>query len=132
MGLTKIEKPFGLLDAETRAALQAWPHGVELYYSSGAWVERGLAMPWYPNNTYRAKPAPLTKPSIEWAHVAPRWRWLARDNSGVSWLYESEPNLGGGSYWNSIYQSILATAFFSFNPGTCDWRDSLVQRPEGV
>ncbi len=57
--LTKIEKPFGLLDAQTQEALRAWPHGVEFFNNVGRWRD-ALAPDWSSGLTYRAKPAPVT------------------------------------------------------------------------
>lgn len=58
MDLTKIEKPFGLLDKDTQEALKDWQHGWETYNSDG-WVDS--VMPVYMYKTYRAKPAPVVK-----------------------------------------------------------------------
>ena len=63
--LTKIEKPFGLLDAETQEALKAHGGPYE-YFGSGEW--RAFAAPtpvfdlWF---TYRVKPQP-PKPREFW------------------------------------------------------------------
>lgn len=34
--------------------------------------------------------------------------------------------------WMAEQEYIPASNFASFKPGTCDWKDSLVERPEGV
>jgi len=52
--LTKIEKPFGLLDAETKAALNAHGGPYE-WVTSGGWVEIEC-QGWIPAMTYRVKP----------------------------------------------------------------------------
>ena len=73
----------------------------------------------------------VTKPSINWSHVAPEYKWLARDESEEFYLFETQPR-AGGEIW--IYQPgcTVATPFTSLTPGTCGWEDSLVQRPEEV
>lgn len=54
--LTKIEKPFGLLDEETQAALKAHGGPYE-YVSNDGWTE--IAEPfWAFGTTYRVKPKP--------------------------------------------------------------------------
>lgn len=128
MDLTKIEKPFGLLDGETRAALQAHGGPYEIYFSDG-WKE-GCPL-WMSDRVYRAKPKPLTKPSIDWSHVAPEYNYLATDKGGGSYLHGSEP-VAIGDFWDArlFCSTIRASAFASFRPGTCDWRDSLVKRPD--
>lgn len=77
---------------------------------------------------YRIKP---TKPSIDWSQVHSRFKYLARDNSGGMYLFEEEPyreeydwvNVGEGIYMSAF-------PFASLKKGTCDWAESLVQRPE--
>ena len=59
--LTALETPFGLLPNPVREALQAWPHGLEIYNCDetgrvGAWVNVGFRF--YDWHTVRAKPAP--------------------------------------------------------------------------
>lgn len=73
----------------------------------------------------------LTRPSIDWTHVAPQFRYLVRDKDGTCYLYTAKPYtdnfsimfvLGSGSFCD-------ATSHASLNPGTCPWQDSLVERP---
>lgn len=84
---------------------------------------------WEPTTKYRLKP---TKPSIDWSQVAPEYKWLARDASSLcGYLYKNKPHKDKGS-WNALGAVARADAFTSYRPGTCDWEDSLVERPEGV
>lgn len=78
----------------------------------------------------RTNPAP-TKPSIDWSHIAPRFKWLARDNDGEAYFFEKEPTAGRWR-WCVLGGYGIAHTLASYHPGTCDWRDSLIQRPEGV
>jgi len=128
MDLTKIDKPFGLLDAETQRALRDWPHGWELYAGRPDWAHV-MGPQWDNSNTYRARPAPvLTKPSIDWSHVADGWNWLAVDGDGGVWLYDGRPDFAFGK-WLASGAIVSAEAFAYCRPGTCDWRDSLICRP---
>lgn len=82
------------------------------------------------------KPAPeeKTKPSINWDHVAEKWKWLAQDKNGQSYLFLSEPVVPQNACaWHSADGRRVAgvDAISSFTPGTCDWKDSLVERPTG-
>ena len=52
--LTKLETPFGLLPKSVQEALQAWPHGWEVY-DHGWWEAFKL---WDTSQAYRATPAP--------------------------------------------------------------------------
>jgi hypothetical protein len=131
--LTTITTPFGLLDVETQHKLRAHGGPYELYTGTGVWVEI-LDPGWEVIVTYRVKPVPLTKPSINWAHVAPQYKWLAQDEDGRAWLYADVAPFHDvyGKYWSSTEGMARAGAFSSFQLGTCHWRDSLVERPEGV
>lgn len=77
--------------------------------------------------------APATKPSIDWVQVSPEWKWLAKDEKGIGYLFTSKP-YRTDAYWTlrDSTASAKATTFASFQRGDCDWRESLVERPEGV
>lgn len=55
MDLTKIEKPFGLLDDATKAALKAHGGPYEVFQSNGEWGVC-LSPNWGKTSTYRVKP----------------------------------------------------------------------------
>lgn len=72
----------------------------------------------------------VTKPSINWLHVRDEYKFLARSASGNAWIYSEEPTLDEG-FWAAepgVYAK--ANSYVSYTPGTCDWEDSLVKRPE--
>lgn len=72
----------------------------------------------------------VTKPSINWEHVTHKFKFLLKDIGGEYWLYEEKPikTTGGWKYINGDYTP--AEGFISFIPGNCDWKDSLVERPD--
>jgi hypothetical protein len=70
----------------------------------------------------------VTKPSINWEHVEYRFKWLATESNGLSYLYEMKPECRGTS-WQNFSGVIGVEGFRSFTRGTCDWKDSLVGRP---
>lgn len=72
----------------------------------------------------------VTKPSIEWSHVNARFRYLAMDAEGKYHIYADKP-LQCDQQWIANQPCTPAIHFASFVPGTCDWKDSLVKRPEG-
>lgn len=122
MDLTKIDKPFGELDRETKIALfSAWVDGVQI--TCNGLVDNPS---WRQGYTYCVA---VTKPSIDWDHVAPQFKWMATEHGGGTWLHENEPECAFNG-WASYGHYLPADFFASFTPGTCDWRDSLVQRPE--
>lgn len=124
--LTKITTPFGLLDKETQAALRAHGGPLEVFTSSGwrdvSFFSGGLS------STYRVKPAALIPDSIDWSHVAPELKWMARDADGSAYLFPEEPKFFGSMWTGNDFREVAA--FASYRRGTVDWRDSLVRRPE--
>ena len=70
-----------------------------------------------------------TKPSIDWNHVSPEYNYLAQDSNGEGYLCGKSPHRMSFT-WSAETPYIRATAFTSYEPGTCDWKDSLVERPE--
>ena len=73
----------------------------------------------------------ITKPSIDWDHVSEEFQYLAMNKEGLHLLFAEEPTRGDVE-WTApapyeLY--ILAEHFTSFVPGTCNWKDSLVKRP---
>ena len=72
-----------------------------------------------------------TKPSIDWSHVKEDYKWLSVNANGSADVYEYEPKVGGGGYWcNPKGGSNKVNGLASYVPGTCDWKDSLVKRPD--
>ena len=70
-----------------------------------------------------------TKPSIDWSHVSSEYNYLVQDSDGEGYLCSEEPSRVK-SGWNAGFPYISATTFTSYVPGTCNWKDSLVKRPE--
>ena len=70
-----------------------------------------------------------TKPSIDWSHVSEDFNYLAMDSGGNGYLCGKNPHYDN-TIWLMEAPYIPATAFASYVPGTCDWTDSLVKRPE--
>ena len=70
----------------------------------------------------------VTKPSINWEHVGEYFRYLAMDSGGNGYLCGKKPHYDN-TIWLMEAPYITATAFTSYVPGTCDWKDSLVERP---
>ena len=72
----------------------------------------------------------ITKPSIDWSHVSPEYNYLAQDSSGQGYLCGKKPHRMDYAWDMGPSPYIRATTFTSYEPGTCDWKDSLVQRPD--
>lgn len=68
-----------------------------------------------------------TPDSINWDHVAPEFKYMARDADGKCWLYEKKP-AQRKCVWDQD-SSMWANGFSSYRKGTRVWKDSLVIRP---
>ena len=73
--------------------------------------------------------ATSVKPSVDWDHVSEDFQYLVQDSNGVCYLYTGKPSQGE-CQWVTNMLCTPAIHFASFTPGTCDWRDSLVKRPD--
>lgn len=84
---------------------------------------------WHKAAIYRKA---LTKPSIDWSHVHSDYNWIASDSGGDTYVYSEEPlvDICGTCWVHPAMIIIYADVFSSYKPGTCDWKDSLVKRPE--
>lgn len=79
------------------------------------------------SEVFRVKP---TKPSINWEHVSPKFKYLARDYRGNIYLFSKKPYYESG-FWRCIGGNVYhAETFVSLRAGNCDSEDSLVERPE--
>ena len=74
----------------------------------------------------------VTKPTINWEHVRGEYKFLAQDVDGSAWLYWEEPKLCDVGWYAELGDFALADSHVSYTTGTCDWKDSLVARPEGA
>ena len=123
--------PWGLLSEEMKEAFtECGVENLEWYEGAGEW-KRGAYLPSPDVLTLRKKPVPLTKPDIPWGAIKDEFKWAARDRSGAIWLYEQEPKPRSvvGEWGGSGRTTLLGSAV-RMDPGTCDWKDSLVERPK--
>lgn len=115
-----------------RAIAHAWVDGAEvegrnLIATYGVLNEWGIVLrpTWEADWEYRIA---LTKPYINWEHVAPEYVALATDSTGSSYIFKRVPETTANT-WTAYCQCKSAEAFQSFVKGTCGWKDSLVIRP---
>jgi len=114
--------------------IEHFANGGDVQYQSGCEFQWHL-MPtpcWDDEGRYRKA---VTKPSIDWSHVAPEFKWLTVDDDTRPQMHTDEPRPSGEGVWcrplseGAIGDRITVTGFASFKPGTCDWKDSKVERP---
>ena len=97
---------------------------VVTYTSDGKYHDEGNVVLFpYPVEIVKA----VTKPSIDWSHVSEDYNYLAQDSNGDGYLCGKNPHRMSMAW--SMETPICAMAFSSYVPGTCDWEDSLVKRP---
>ena len=126
--LTKIEKPFGMLDEETREALVIhWENGglLEWYGFTGEWTNCDAEPEFCNGYTYRAKHLQLP----EWpAGLLPKLWWLTMDSDGAIHVHSEEP-YASFNYWSSPDRrriDHLITISFDGIP----WEQAIIERPE--
>lgn len=128
--LTKIDKPYGMLDAESQKRLKdAFKAGeaVEMFRAGLGWCRAGAIF--VPSAVYRLMST--TKPVIDWSHVGKGFKYLAVDGSGAVYVYTRCPERGRYTWINACAgESAPVNALASYRPGNCDWQDSLVSRPD--
>lgn len=133
--------PRALLTNEERVALaEACGPYERWHYASGKWVpEKQEAVYgdfWTPEAIIR-QAAPYTgiwmsKQLLD--VLDPKRQWFARDEDGNVYCFKHEPFICG-RYWdvdvNNAY-GLISEIYTSdhFDPGTCDWRESLVSRED--
>lgn len=75
--------------------------------------------------------AAIIKPSIDWSQIKDEYKWLAVDENDSAFVFEKEPSIDGAPYWYIGGTYFEVNGLVSYSRGTCDWKYSLVKRPEG-
>lgn len=126
-----LERPFGNLSLEVRAYVFALHQAGKIDVTC-----EGLTFPipgFHPTGVYqiRRKEIPLVPDSIDWSHVAPEWKFMARDKNDIAYFYDAHP-VQNERVWRVADDAELVTVrgFASYKRGTVNWKDSLVVRPE--
>ena len=70
------------------------------------------------------------KPSINWEHVSSEFNYLAEDADGGVFLYEDKPFTATETWTVDNGELAEAHMLASYLRGTCDWKDSLIERPK--
>lgn len=105
--------------------MQAYVDGEKIEYKLGNEWEVNERPVWnWPTVNYRIAKKPDT---INWDHVAPEFKYMARDEDGDVFLFTEKPEKLH-NYWRNGYK-IPVIAHSSYRKGTVDWKESLVIRP---
>lgn len=118
--------PFEDMTPKERSAIvEAWIDSrAEVWnWSSGAWKHSSDLL--VSGCCYRTKPSQLI---ITWEHIKPEYKWAAMDSCENVYFYPEKPEMLDSTWTCYMWcQSPL-----SIDTTGIDWRESLVQRPEGV
>lgn len=126
---------------EQIAVMQACIDGKEIEWSFRGYPKPVWKVvdgnPMWDWNKFQFRIAPPRKPSIDWSHVSSEYKWMARDENGRGYFYDKRPLINKKGYWkpdcSTLHDSakcVSAEGFASYKPGSCDWKDSLVERPD--
>ena len=72
----------------------------------------------------------VTKPRIDWSHIRSEYQYLSQDANGAAWLFWEKPETGADHWYATRGTCTEAESHVSYVPGICDWKDSLVKRPD--
>lgn len=129
MFLNEDKKEFHMLTPEQRSIIvEAWIKGqVEIYYrEGGVWIQMPTSYNPLGFHIYRAK---TPKPSINWEHVHPDYKYLVRTGAGDLLLCTVEPKWHHQqARWIIGGIARYCDHFASAKLGTCKTEDSLVER----
>ena len=129
-GLNRVlDRPFCEVPYVTRAyVLLLYQMGKIWLYDAGGY--RVMQCCWSKDGRYRVQ-LPVTKPSIDWSQIKPKYKWLARDSNGAPHVFAHEPECLVDQ-WDAHSAFARVDSLVSYALGDCDWKDSLVERPAGV
>lgn len=85
------------------------------------------------SDEWRIKPKEVVKPSIDWGHVSPRYKYLAVDWDGDVYLYTRHPVRDAVDKMWACREGdcVSAENFASLEVShEVEWEESLVERPE--
>ena len=128
------ETPFKDLSLDAKAELfKVWVSGETIMYWSvyyGTW-DVVQTPTWQKDSVYRVKPKPIVPDSIDWSHVSPEFKYMARDCDGLVYLFTQMPGYNAMTRtWHAGGGATNAKCFASYKQGNVSWKDSIVVRPE--
>ena len=103
---------------------------VEAYTSEGHLVVRHGNRALFHHPVKIVQDESAAKPSINWEHVSSEFNYLAEDADGGVFLYEDRPFTATETWTVDNGELAEAHMLASYSRGTCDWKDSLIERPK--
>ena len=103
---------------------------VESYTSEDHWAARHGNRALFHHPVKIVQDESAAKPSINWEHVSSEFNYLAEDADGGVFLCEDKPFTATETWTVGNGELAEAHMLASYSRGTCDWKDSLIERPK--
>lgn len=121
-------KPFRDMTPKERSAIvEAWVRGdAEVLIGDIDW---GRIVQLDLNDVYRTKPRQLV---IPWEHIKEEYKWAAMGRCHEVKLFIEKPKMDNDRWVSANGGGFCYLEGLKISKDGIDWRESLVQRPEGV
>lgn len=108
--------------------MQAYVDGEDIEYMSadGNWYLKPHRHVWSYDTEYRIA---KTIDTINWDHVAPEFKYMAKDKGGFGYIYANRPSIKDDVWAADGGKVTKPENYASYRKGTVDWKESLVIRP---
>lgn len=122
-----------MTDEERGAIMRIHDEGcaIEGYLCDHKWLWQSPEEQLRMSVIYRIAP---TADTVVWSKLPDEIKWVARDEDGRADGYSEKPRPSEDIHWTSMGVGVvlpyLSLCPSIYTPGTCDWRESLQQRPE--
>lgn len=112
------EKKIELFNALENDSLSVYGGEEDVFYRAEYIVPHGI---------YKVIKRPM---SIDWSVLKDEYICAAMDKNGESWAYTTGPKIYLGGYFCCAEGKLcFLNGLKSYDPGTVDWKDSLIWRP---
>lgn len=92
---------------------------------------------WIQNNGAEINPhliykVACQKPSFDWSLFKPEYKWSITDGMGVTYVVDFELDVRSVNWDRVKRKGSVVNGLRCYQPGDCDWMDSLIIRPENT
>lgn len=115
--------------------MQAYLDGKEIQrsYYLNQWEEDELPSWNWADYQYRIKPEiPQKQLVIPWEHIKPKYKWAAMDKDGELFVFVCSPKQENTLWWDQLEGGCESINVLNIDTDGVDWKQSLIERPEGV
>lgn len=135
--MTKNTDKFNLRympEDEAVAIFKAWRRGEELEVYKGDGIWRRIESSVHTLRLSDIYRIPISPPSFNNWHLLPDWaRFIAQGQNGGVFIFENEPDKAK-KFWLTVDGEAMEITGFriGYDPGTCGWENSMIEKPEGL